>query len=88
MWTNFKDLFESLIADNVTLTNVQRLHYLKLSLSDEAELLLKNVVVNENNYASAWQTLKDRYDNKRSSSRLVRFEGRRYGYSKRFEKFA
>lgn len=65
-WNNFKDLFESLIANNASLSNVQRLHYLKLSLNGEAELLLKNVVINDANYASAWNTLKERYDNSRA----------------------
>lgn len=64
-WDNFRDLFESLIVANHALTNVQRLHYLKASLTGEASQLLKNVSITEANYESSWTTLKSRYDNRR-----------------------
>ncbi|XP_017875598.1 uncharacterized protein LOC108622314, partial [Ceratina calcarata] len=41
-WENFKDIFESLVVNNDNLSNVQRLHYLKASLIDDAKLVLKN----------------------------------------------
>ncbi|XP_017891297.1 uncharacterized protein LOC108631691, partial [Ceratina calcarata] len=64
-WENFKDIFESLVVNNDNLSNVQRLHYLKASLIDDAKLVLKNVSVTEANYNSAWELLKNRYDNPR-----------------------
>lgn len=65
-WTNFRDVFESLVATNDTLSNVQKLHHLKASLTGEAALLLKTVSITEANYASAWETLTSRYENQRA----------------------
>ena len=64
-WQSFRDLFESIVVDNRTLSQVQRLHYLKASLTGEAGALLKNLAVTEQNYASASETLKTRYENRR-----------------------
>lgn len=64
-WTSFHDLFLSLIHHNSSLQGVQKLHYLKASLSGEAEALLRHVPVTETNYTDAWETLKKRYNNKR-----------------------
>lgn len=44
-WPTYQDLFLSLIDNNETLTKVQKLHYLKSSLSGEALSLLKHVQV-------------------------------------------
>lgn len=64
-WLPFHDLFVSLIHSNNTLTEVQKLHYLKTSLSGEAEALLRHIPVTDANYNDAWSTLKRRYSNKR-----------------------
>lgn len=65
-WENFKDLFETLIIQNTSLTNVTRLHYLKLSLKGEAAKILRHVVITDSNFLSTWETLKQRYDDKRT----------------------
>lgn len=44
---------------------MQRLHYLKASLIDDASLVLKNVTITEANYQAAWDVLTKRYDNQR-----------------------
>nr|XP_034184624.1 uncharacterized protein LOC117606363 [Osmia lignaria] len=64
-WENYRDLFLALVDQNVALTGVQRLHYLKSSLSGEAALTLKNIAVTESNYTTAWELLRKRYDNTR-----------------------
>lgn len=64
-WPAFKDLFMSLVHDNPTLSDVQKLHYLKTSVSGEAEALLKHIQVTASNYSSAWEILSTRYGNKR-----------------------
>ncbi|XP_073961651.1 uncharacterized protein [Choristoneura fumiferana] len=64
-WPTFQDLFESLIHNNKTLTDVMKLHFLKNSVSGEAYSLLKNIQVTNKNYEEAWKTLKNRYGNKR-----------------------
>ena len=65
-WANYRDLFTTLIHDNGSLTDVQRMHYLKSTLSGEAEQLLRNVTVSAVNYATAWERLVHRYSNERS----------------------
>ncbi|XP_073956369.1 uncharacterized protein [Choristoneura fumiferana] len=64
-WPTFQDLFTSIVHNNASLSNVQKLHYLKTSISGEAEAILKHVQVTENNYMQAWDILKKRYGNKR-----------------------
>ncbi|XP_029055098.2 uncharacterized protein LOC114882376 [Osmia bicornis bicornis] len=64
-WSNFRDLFHSLVVSNEGLSDVQRLHYLKMSLIGEASLILRNISVTEANYQTAWTELTRRYENKR-----------------------
>ncbi|XP_067204524.1 uncharacterized protein [Linepithema humile] len=65
-WSNFRDLFESLVASNESLSNVQRLHYLKSSLTGQAQLVIKNITITDANYEVAWTALKRRYENLRA----------------------
>lgn len=64
-WQTFYDMFVSLIHDNANLSAVQKLHYLKSSLSGEPANLLKNLSTTEMNYYEAWKQLIKRYNNKR-----------------------
>lgn len=64
-WPSFKDLFLSLIGKETQLSEVERLHYLKVSLKGEAENLVKNLQTTAENYARAWKILCDYYENKR-----------------------
>lgn len=64
-WPTFNDLFISLVHNNTSLSDVQKLHYLKTSVTGEAETLLKHIQITSNNYNSAWDILKERYGNKR-----------------------
>ncbi|XP_045534559.1 uncharacterized protein LOC123721125 [Papilio machaon] len=54
-WPTFQDLFISLIHKNDGISKVQKLQYLKLSVSGEAENLLKHIQVTEDNYDQAWE---------------------------------
>lgn len=65
-WQNFHDLFDSLVHKNMSLSRVEKLHYLKSSLTGEAATLLKNLQVTEANYTVAWTSVKSRYNNKRA----------------------
>lgn len=49
-WTAFSDMFNSLIHNNTQLSNVQKLHYLKSSLSGEAAALIHPLQTTDNNY--------------------------------------
>lgn len=64
-WTSFHDLFVTLIHNNQNIPNVQKLYHLKSNLTDEAEQLLRHVTVTDANYQTAWEILKQRYENKR-----------------------
>ncbi|XP_049877906.1 uncharacterized protein LOC126375107 [Pectinophora gossypiella] len=64
-WMSFRDLYVSLIHNDSTLSKIEKHHYLKASLSGEAELLLRNYSLTEANYDDAWKKLGDRYNNKR-----------------------
>ena len=64
-WAEFQDLFISMVTSNNSLTNVERLHYLKTSMMGDASELLKHIVTIGENFDRAWTTLTSRYENKR-----------------------
>ncbi|XP_026747883.1 uncharacterized protein LOC113508909 [Trichoplusia ni] len=64
-WPTFQDLFISLVHENTAISDVQKLHYLKSSVTGEAEILLKPIQITQSNYEQAWSVLKSRYGNKR-----------------------
>ncbi|KMQ85149.1 hypothetical protein RF55_16472 [Lasius niger] len=64
-WLSFRDLFVSIISKDTTLTNVERLHYLKTSLKGEAERLVRNFTITDANFDRAWAALVEHYENKR-----------------------
>ncbi|XP_072948468.1 uncharacterized protein [Epargyreus clarus] len=70
-WSSFQDLFSSLIISNSSLSNVQKLHYLKSSLTGEAEQLLRHITIQDCNFERCWELLTERYNNKRYISHQV-----------------
>ncbi|CAK1592270.1 unnamed protein product [Parnassius mnemosyne] len=70
-WSTFRDLFISLIQNNETLDDVQRLHYLKTQLTGEAEQLIRHIPITQSNYKKCWQLLTDRYNNKKFMSNCI-----------------
>jgi len=64
-WIEFRDLFVASIDSNASLSNGQRLQYLKSSLKGEAAGLIKTLSISDANYDEAWKILTERYDNKR-----------------------
>ena len=64
-WKSFHDYFLSVVHNNPTLENVQKLHYLKGCLIGEADRLLSHIPITNDDYQPAWDKLKLRYDNKR-----------------------
>lgn len=60
----FRDGFMSLVHNNNNLTNVQKLHYLRSCLKNEAFQLIEAFKITDN-YSIAWDLIKKRYDNKR-----------------------
>ncbi|XP_071055027.1 uncharacterized protein [Onthophagus taurus] len=64
-WAQCQDLCSTMVNDNEDLTDVERLQYLKMSLTGEPAQLLKNISVTGDNFSRSWQILIDRYENRR-----------------------
>jgi hypothetical protein len=64
-WLQCRDTFEALIVNNSILSNVQNFHYLIASLKNEANDLISNLQITNENFLVAWQLVTQRYDNKR-----------------------
>lgn len=65
-WTTFSGLFDTMVFQNPTLTDMQRMHYLKTSVKGDAAKLIANVEIVPEKLKTAWTILTDRYDNKRA----------------------
>ncbi|CAB0041911.1 unnamed protein product [Trichogramma brassicae] len=64
-WEEFREIFTSLVINDRTLSQVDRMHYLKTHVKGSAEALLKGISVTSENFDVAWNALKSEYDNKR-----------------------
>jgi hypothetical protein len=60
-WVYFREKFTALINDNASLSDYQKLHYLKASLHGEAATLQAS----NDTFGSLWVALKERYEIKR-----------------------
>ncbi|KAK9739455.1 Protein of unknown function (DUF1759) [Popillia japonica] len=70
LWREFYDAFTALIHSNNSLSDVQKLSYLKSSLKNEPVKnepadLIRSYDTTSENYTIAWTALQKRYDNKR-----------------------
>lgn len=65
-WTTFFDLFKCTVDQNMTLTNAQRLQYLKSVLKGEALNLIQHFSITNDNYVDAWKKLQQRYNKKKN----------------------
>ncbi|XP_044595861.1 uncharacterized protein LOC123272905 [Cotesia glomerata] len=64
-WLPFKDFFVSSIISSQSLDDVERLHYLKSSLTGSAAQFLKNTTLVAENFKKSWEALVSFYKNKR-----------------------
>lgn len=64
-WMQFKDAFTSLIRGNKKLSLIQKFQYLRSTLKDEALQTISELSTSAENYAIAWDLLKERYENKK-----------------------
>ncbi|GFX71496.1 uncharacterized protein TNCV_2694841 [Trichonephila clavipes] len=62
-WIFFRDLFLASVGNNSTLSDSQKLQYLKLSVKGEAATLLQSIQITNDNYKKAWNALTERYEN-------------------------
>lgn len=65
-WKSFFDIFCALIHSDTKLSNVQKFLYLKTALKGEPLTLIEDLKVTNDNYDSAINILKARYDNRLS----------------------
>lgn len=63
-WLFFRDSFGSIIHQNTSMSNVQKFHYLRLSLRGTAADRIKSLQICDVNYEIAWKLLHERYENK------------------------
>ncbi|KAL4103482.1 hypothetical protein QTP88_018858 [Uroleucon formosanum] len=63
-WSSFFDTFNALFHNNASLTDVQRLHYLKSSVLGPAADIIKNFSITADNYKVAYEELVHHYENK------------------------
>lgn len=64
-WISFRDMFESLITKNVSLSDIHQLQYLRTACKGKAADLIQDIAIAEGNFTVAWEALKERYENKR-----------------------
>ncbi|XP_024893130.1 uncharacterized protein LOC112468245 [Temnothorax curvispinosus] len=64
-WFPFFDTFHALIHTSESLDDVQKLYYLRASLTGDAKNIIGALEILAVNYQVAWRLLKERYDNKR-----------------------
>ncbi|KAK9507919.1 hypothetical protein O3M35_007679 [Rhynocoris fuscipes] len=73
-WPQFRDIFLSMVHDDDSITLIEKFHYLVGALSGEPFQIVSAFPMSAANYASAWESLNRRFNNKRvlASSYLQR----------------
>ncbi|XP_024877306.1 uncharacterized protein LOC112458103 [Temnothorax curvispinosus] len=64
-WPTYRDLFKAVIYDSQRLTDVEKLHYLRLSLEGTPAQLISGLPLTADSLKPSWEMLVDRYENKR-----------------------
>lgn len=64
-WREFIDTFTALVHSNAALSPVEKLHYLKSCMIDEAASVINMLAATEDNYEVALQMLQKRFEHKR-----------------------
>lgn len=64
-WVRFRDNFQEMVVKRANLANVYKMNYLISSLQGEAAELIAEIPAGGDNFADAWNTVTNYYDNKR-----------------------
>ncbi|XP_029178147.1 uncharacterized protein LOC114945957 [Nylanderia fulva] len=64
-WESFRDRFQSMIIEEKSLSNVQKLHHLFSCLKGEALTAIKHLTITSDNFAVAWTILSSNFENER-----------------------
>lgn len=75
-WLSFKNAFGNMIGSRTDLSDIDKLHYLKAALKDDAANKIKIFAIDGVNYSKAWELLERAYEVKRilSSRHLIDFK--------------
>lgn len=65
-WPTFSSLFDTLIISNGSLTDIERMQYLKSVVTDEADRAIASLCITNENFQKAWSILTERFDNKQA----------------------
>ncbi|EGI66232.1 hypothetical protein G5I_05267, partial [Acromyrmex echinatior] len=68
-WPTFRNIFQSIVGDNSSISAFEKFHYLKSCLEGPVEKLIRPLAVTGDNYPRAWALLSKHYENKRELSR-------------------
>ncbi|XP_052855111.1 uncharacterized protein LOC128263879 [Drosophila gunungcola] len=64
-WPTFRDLFTAVYVNNPRLTAVEKLFHLNAKTSGEAKAIVSKYPLTNEGFDSAWEALRDRFENKR-----------------------
>ncbi|XP_071579859.1 uncharacterized protein [Temnothorax nylanderi] len=64
-WPTYRDLFKAVIYDSRQITDVEKLHYLRLSLEGPPAQLISGLPLTADSLRPSWEMLVERYENKR-----------------------
>ncbi|XP_071581073.1 uncharacterized protein [Temnothorax nylanderi] len=64
-WPTYRDLFRAVILDSRQITDVEKLHYLRLSLEGTPSQLISGLPLTGDSLNPSWEMLVERYENKR-----------------------
>ena len=64
-WLEYRDTFESLIHNSSEIGDIEKFHYLRASLTENAAQIINAIEFSAANYHIAWDLLCGRYNNKR-----------------------
>nr|XP_049699603.1 uncharacterized protein LOC126053427 isoform X4 [Helicoverpa armigera] len=64
-WLEYRDTYLSLIHSSSAIDDISKFHYLRASLTGDAQQVIKNIDFKSEHYQLAWNLLCERYDNSR-----------------------
>lgn len=64
-----------------TLSDITKLYYLQQSLKGNAENVISEQTLNENNFQAAWNVLQERFENKRTIDDVHMYHWRTFEYA-------
>jgi len=69
-WEDFRDMFVSVIHNDLKIPLIKKMHCLKGCLKGDASAVISRMELSAENYETAWELIVQRYDNQRLESDL------------------